>query len=114
MAKAKETPKPKAAVPKKPVKAAKKPPNADTPKKEETPPKKEYYCSFCRKSSEHARRLIAGPNNIFICDECVSVCVAILYEDDKDFWSAHLKKIIAGKKSFKVEDVQEPKEGNKK
>lgn len=38
-------------------------------------------CSFCGKSSEVSRRLIAGPNNIFICDDCVSVCVHILSEE---------------------------------
>ena len=35
-------------------------------------------CSFCGKSADNSCRLIAGPNDIFICDECVIVCVKIL------------------------------------
>jgi ATP-dependent Clp protease ATP-binding subunit ClpX len=44
----------------------------------------ERYCSFCNKSAEMARRLIAGPNDIFICDECVEVCRKILSEEEHD------------------------------
>jgi len=36
------------------------------------------YCSFCRRSQEEVRRLIAGPDNVFICDECVELCREIL------------------------------------
>jgi ATP-dependent Clp protease ATP-binding subunit ClpX len=39
-------------------------------------------CSFCGKSADFARRLIAGPG-VYICDECVNVCKKIL--DDEDF-----------------------------
>jgi ATP-dependent Clp protease ATP-binding subunit ClpX len=45
-------------------------------------------CSFCTKSGDMARRLIAGPNNIFICDECVETCRKILSEEDHDL-TAH-------------------------
>ncbi|MDR3123905.1 MAG: ATP-dependent Clp protease ATP-binding subunit ClpX, partial [Treponema sp.] len=38
----------------------------------------ERVCSFCGKSADMARRLIAGPNDVFICDECVEVCRKIL------------------------------------
>ncbi|HOX13939.1 MAG TPA: ClpX C4-type zinc finger protein, partial [Spirochaetales bacterium] len=38
-------------------------------------------CSFCGKSAEFAKRLIAGPG-VYICDECVQVCNQILSEDD--------------------------------
>ncbi|MDR2245945.1 MAG: ATP-dependent Clp protease ATP-binding subunit ClpX [Treponema sp.] len=41
-------------------------------------------CSFCGKSADMARRLIAGPNDVFICDECVEVCRKILVEEDHD------------------------------
>ncbi len=40
-----------------------------------------FTCSFCGKSREQARRLIAGPNGVYICDECVSLCNEILAED---------------------------------
>src|SRR5262245_5657834 len=39
-------------------------------------------CSFCNKSKNDARKLIAGPN-VFICDECVEVCSYILTEGDR-------------------------------
>ncbi|HCM27923.1 MAG: ATP-dependent protease ATP-binding subunit ClpX [Treponema sp. GWB1_62_6] len=44
----------------------------------------ERSCSFCGKSADMARRLIAGPENVFICDECVDVCRKILVEEDHD------------------------------
>ncbi|RKX93217.1 MAG: ATP-dependent Clp protease ATP-binding subunit ClpX [Spirochaetes bacterium] len=39
-------------------------------------------CSFCGKSADTARRLIAGPG-VFICDECIDVCKRILDDEDK-------------------------------
>jgi len=41
-------------------------------------------CSFCGKSADMARRLIAGPKDVFICDECVEVCRKILAEEDQE------------------------------
>lgn len=38
-------------------------------------------CSFCGRSKEEARKLIAGPDGIFICDECIHVCSEILDEE---------------------------------
>jgi ATP-dependent Clp protease ATP-binding subunit ClpX len=46
-------------------------------------PPEERNCSFCGKSAEYARRLIAGPG-VYICDECVKVCEQILSEDDTE------------------------------
>jgi ATP-dependent Clp protease ATP-binding subunit ClpX len=43
----------------------------------------ERTCSFCGKSAEYARRIIAGPG-VYICDECVKVCDQILSEDESD------------------------------
>ena len=39
-----------------------------------------FTCSFCGKGREQTRRLIAGPNRIFICAECVALCNDILAE----------------------------------
>ncbi len=39
------------------------------------------HCSFCGKSAEEVRKLIAGPDNIFICDECIDTCNGIMEED---------------------------------
>ncbi|MDR1100295.1 MAG: ATP-dependent Clp protease ATP-binding subunit ClpX [Treponema sp.] len=44
----------------------------------------ERSCSFCGKSADMARRLIAGPNDVFICDDCVEVCRKILSDEDHD------------------------------
>jgi ATP-dependent Clp protease ATP-binding subunit ClpX len=44
----------------------------------------ERICSFCGKSADMARRLIAGPNDVFICDECVEVCRKILSEEEQE------------------------------
>jgi len=39
-------------------------------------------CSFCHRDQSQVRRLIAGPDGIFICDECVGLCQEILDEDE--------------------------------
>jgi ATP-dependent Clp protease ATP-binding subunit ClpX len=41
-------------------------------------------CSLCGKSGDITKRLIAGPENIFICDECVEVCRKILVEEEHE------------------------------
>jgi ATP-dependent Clp protease ATP-binding subunit ClpX len=38
-------------------------------------------CSFCGRGQDEVRRLIAGPGTIFICDECVALCSAIIAEE---------------------------------
>ncbi len=38
-------------------------------------------CSFCGKSQDQVRKLIAGTGNVFICDECIDVCAEILEEE---------------------------------
>lgn len=42
---------------------------------------KELFCSFCGKPKELANRLIAGPNGVYICDECIEICKEVLNED---------------------------------
>jgi ATP-dependent Clp protease ATP-binding subunit ClpX len=44
----------------------------------------ERICSFCAKSADMTRRLIAGPNDVFICDECIEVCRKILNEEEHE------------------------------
>ena len=38
-------------------------------------------CSFCGKTEEQVRKLIAGPDNAFICDQCIGICTEILEEE---------------------------------
>jgi hypothetical protein len=47
-------------------------------KKSPAPP--QLRCSFCNKNSEEVRKVIAGPK-VYICDECVDVCVGIIADD---------------------------------
>ncbi|PZO81281.1 MAG: ATP-dependent Clp protease ATP-binding subunit ClpX [Micavibrio aeruginosavorus] len=51
-------------------------------KTEKTDSKNTLYCSFCGKSQHEVRKLIAGPN-VFICNECVELCMDIIREEDK-------------------------------
>lgn len=41
-------------------------------------------CSFCNKTQDQVRKLIAGPAGIFICDECVDICADIIEEEYED------------------------------
>ena len=45
--------------------------------------KNTLYCSFCGKSQHEVRKLIAGPT-VFICDECVELCMDIIREESKN------------------------------
>lgn len=47
-----------------------------------TDAKNTLYCSFCGKSQHEVRKLIAGPT-VFICDECVELCMDIIREENK-------------------------------
>jgi ATP-dependent Clp protease ATP-binding subunit ClpX len=47
-----------------------------------TDTKNTLYCSFCGKSQHEVRKLIAGPT-VFICDECVELCMDIIREEHK-------------------------------
>lgn len=56
-------------------------------------------CSFCGKTQEQVRKLIAGSNNVYICDECIDLCAEILEEEldgqedtDIDFGDIQLLK----------------------
>ena len=44
----------------------------------------DYTCSFCTKSQAQVKRLIAGPDRVFICDECVTLCDQIISEENED------------------------------
>jgi len=48
--------------------------------KDEYPTRMQHRCSFCGKTAEQVRRLVAGPN-VFICNECIQLCQEIMAED---------------------------------
>ncbi|MFD1401318.1 ATP-dependent Clp protease ATP-binding subunit ClpX [Robinsoniella peoriensis] len=41
-------------------------------------------CSFCNKSEDQVRKLIAGPSGVYICDECIEICSEIIEEELED------------------------------
>src|SRR5579885_649104 len=58
--------------------------------------KSTLYCSFCGKSQHEVRKLIAGPT-VFICDECVELCMDIIREEHDDYviGQDHAKKVLS-------------------
>ena len=55
-------------------------------------------CSFCGKSQDQVRKLIAGPNGAYICDECVDICAEIIEEEFED-------EEISGKGKEDLEEI---------
>jgi ATP-dependent Clp protease ATP-binding subunit ClpX len=65
--------------------------------------KNTLYCSFCGKSQHEVRKLIAGPT-VFICDECVELCMDIIREENTSSLVKSRDGIPAPKEIHKVLD----------
>ena len=61
------------------------------------------YCSFCGKSQHEVRKLIAGPT-VFICDECVELCMDIIKEENKSSLIKHREGVPTPKEICSVLD----------
>ncbi len=61
------------------------------------------YCSFCGKSQHEVRKLIAGPT-VFICDECVELCMDIIKEENKSSLVKHQDGVPSPKEICNVLD----------
>ena len=61
------------------------------------------YCSFCGKSQHEVRKLIAGPT-VFICDECVELCMDIIKEENKSSIVKHQDGVPSPKEICTVLD----------
>ena len=61
------------------------------------------YCSFCGKSQHEVRKLIAGPT-VFICDECVELCMDIIREENKSSLVKHQDGVPSPKEICNVLD----------
>ena len=62
--------------------------------------KDSLFCSFCGKNQKEVKKLIAGPT-VFVCDECIELCMDIIKEDNKN-------------NKFKIKkDIPKPSEINK-
>jgi hypothetical protein len=104
MAQTEKPSKPKPAA-KKPVKTARKPAAQKTARKASKPdePQKDiHFCSFCQKSTNETRRLIAGPNGIFIYEECVEICISVLYQDSPNYWEKRFQQIMANPQDLRI------------
>ena len=59
-------------------------------------PEEKIRCSFCGKTQDQVRKMIAGSNNVYICDECIELCGEILEEElgeeEPDFSGINLLK----------------------
>jgi hypothetical protein len=58
--------------------ASRRPYSQDSEQKQE--PRPVLYCSFCPKNQTEVVALIAGPNGVHICDECVQLCLDCIFD----------------------------------
>ena len=63
--------------------------------------KNTLFCSFCGKSQHEVRKLIAGPT-VFICDECVELCMDIIREENKVISSPKSPNVETPKELYKL------------
>ena len=61
------------------------------------------YCSFCGKSQHEVKKLIAGPT-VFICDECVELCMDIIKEENKSSLIKHQEGVPTPREICKILD----------
>ena len=61
------------------------------------------YCSFCGKSQHEVKKLIAGPT-VFICDECVELCMDIIKEENKSSLVKHQDGVPSPREICKILD----------
>ena len=61
------------------------------------------YCSFCGKSQHEVKKLIAGPT-VFICDECVELCMDIIKEENKSSLVKHQEGVPSPREICKILD----------
>ena len=59
------------------------------------------YCSFCGKSQHEVKKLIAGPT-VFICDECVELCMDIIKEENKSSLVKHQDGVPSPREICKI------------
>ena len=46
-------------------------------------------CSFCGKSQGEVRKMVSGPNGVFICDECVVICLQVISREGLNLRAAY-------------------------
>ena len=63
--------------------------------------KRQLKCSFCGKTQDQVRRLIAGPN-VYICDECVELCDEIIQEEIEETLEEDTTSLPKPKEMMKI------------
>jgi len=63
----------------------------------------QFRCSFCGKSQEQVRKLIAGPE-VYICDECIGLCNEIILEEFDDDAPLEMQNVLKPKEIVKILD----------
>ena len=59
-------------------------------------------CSFCSKNQNEVKKLIAGPSNIMICDECIELCYDIIKDEESDVVSVSMSNIPSPRQIFEL------------
>jgi ATP-dependent Clp protease ATP-binding subunit ClpX len=65
--------------------------------------KNTLFCSFCGKSQHEVKKLIAGPT-VFICDECVELCMDIIKEEAKNYDDKSVDSVPSPEEIYNVLD----------
>lgn len=52
------------------------------------------HCSFCNKTQKRVSKLIAGPDGLFVCSECISLFCDILAEQDAKWRKRQIKRML--------------------
>ena len=61
-------------------------------------------CSFCNKTEDQVHKLIAGPNGVYICDECAEICSEIIEEEMDDEYAPDWEYAINLQKPMEIKD----------
>ncbi len=62
-------------------------------------------CSFCNKTEDQVHKLIAGPNGVYICDECVEICSEIIEEEMDEEYAPDGEYAINLQKPMEIKDI---------
>ena len=61
-----------------------------------------YTCSFCKKTQTQVNRLIAGPEKVFICDQCVKLCSEMLSNSKSKELNKYSKEELLNEISYPI------------
>ena len=68
-----------------------------------TPPRR---CSFCNRTENQVNKLIAGPEGVYICDECVSICADIMDEAMEDAVTVKTREAVNGINLLRPQEIK--------